>query len=90
MLVNLRKSFENGQTHRLQEALEDSGDASTSELGKQEQKQDGLAYRWRRLIKSVIRIIRYLTSLNFKENSNDQAIRRFLMELQYWYAVTTV
>ena len=43
-----------------------------------ETKDVSVGYRWRRLIKSIIRIIRYLTNLKFKRGSNDQALRKFL------------
>lgn len=36
---------------------------------------------------NVIRIIRYLTSLNMKDLVNEQTVRKLIIELQYWYLV---
>ena len=44
--------------------------------------------RWKLLIKTVARIIRYITSLKFKQESNDQVVRKFLTELQFWFIVS--
>lgn len=43
--------------------------------------------RWEKLIKTIISIIRYLTSLNMNEGINEQVVRKLIIEFQYWFLV---
>jgi hypothetical protein len=39
------------------------------------------------LIRTVVSIIRYLTSLNLNETSDEQPVRKLIIEFQYWFLV---
>ena len=43
--------------------------------------------RWERLIRTIIDIIRYLTSVKTGLTNNEQIIRRMIVELQHWFLV---
>ena len=51
----------------------------------------GNVKKWEQFIKSVIKIVRYLSSLNFvnKEDEEDPT-RKIILELQYWFLIAPV
>lgn len=39
----------------------------------------GLRKKWEKIVNDVVQVIRYLTSLNMQESTNEQAVRKLIL-----------
>lgn len=51
----------------------------------------GNAKKWEHFIKYVIKIVRYISSLNYVNNEDEEdPTRKIILELQYWFLICPV
>jgi hypothetical protein len=55
----------------------DASEKSEPELS--ERMGIGLRKKWEKIVNDVVQVIRYLTSLNMQESTNEQAVRKLIL-----------